>query len=265
MKNNNSDYAFQHTIQMLVYDSNDESFTNPSFGSGLVLEIEDNIIFITVDHVTHYTDHELTATRTGPEDVVYIEIPNSRIISTGPFFNFTNYKISAEQEFDEFRDQDLIEISYQVIQGEDVEKFSCLKENHFRSFLNINDFTKEKSNIGQTLFISGITDRKVKNECILAGEETNHKITITSCEEIEGENSSDKYFKIYFNEHMREVDWKGLSGGPVFNENQKCIGVLQRAHVEESFIIIIPIGVVFKYINLSIKAGGIIGLREICY
>ena len=227
-----------------------------SFGSGFIVEYENEPFFVTADHTLHIDDYEnIKPLRTWNEYVVSIfnnltpkDNPLSTMITPlGGFYYMEQFNLSKPKDADELVDITVcklkeINLEYPFLTDKVVFTNETIEAGENKIRLKKESFSKPNSNTNYLVFGS-----------LAELEGIQLKRTHTLKEDLKYITKSGDYY--LFNTSKKITDskeWEGLSGSPVISEDGNCIGVLCAINENSHSVWVMPIDKVEMLIQVAI-------------
>lgn len=244
------------TTQQVVVTTDKEGNNIKSFGSGFFFQYEDTLFFVTADHVLHSDDFE-EGLRLGTDDYLWVlnNINSTTELSTmlTPIFGLFTFDMMN------FND----ELSLEIPDMKDI-ALAILPNTFFNSKFLTHDLKVEDEVIVDAGVEKKIIDcsemLKKGDLCLIEGcVKWKKKGVILSRANAIYQNLKFKgydnkgYYILKYERSVKYEDWAGLSGGPVFNDKAKLIGMAIEVNVVEDTICVIPIEKIMKLMNYAIK------------
>lgn len=230
----------------------DKQFDNPiAFGSGFIIEYENEIFFVTADHTLHLDDYDDNSDRTGKEYIISIfnnYTPSENFLSSvitplGGFYFMEQFNLEKPDEASELVDITLcmlkkINLQYPFL-CDDVDFAKQSKLKFYREC-----FSEPKNE--KNYFVFGQIRTKIDG--IRVGREKTLK------EQLKFISNVGDYFLFNTLEIITDkTDWEGLSGSPVISEDGECVGVLSSVNENSNSIWIVPISKVKMLLDIAIQ------------
>ena len=253
-------YIWRNCYQIVAWEKGKPTTEFPSvFGSGFVLRVEDEDIFVTADHVIHKKDHE-DGLRTGQE--YHYAIVNNKNVDfksvmtpIGGFYDYTGFDIRNWFNSD---------IEAAIIPDELMDfAFARLETTGEYPFLT-HDLTVggevivepglEKTRIsldtlarpvkGKEYFVLGTPKNELKGGIIWDRGNALHRA-------LSFVGESDGKYNFCYGGFVKKGEWEGLSGSPVFSCDGELVGMLVLADFDGGTDIVkaIPIDRIVDFIK----------------
>lgn len=249
------EFAWRVTQQLLIFDQNVMDYSRiKGWGSGFFFMYRDYLFLVTADHCIHYDDY--TEGRLGKDDKVCV-VNNiydkkewrSTLTPFGVFFYFDKSDPNCPEI------PDLLDFAF------------AMRENSFpvpflTRELKIGDdiicsAEKEKFIIKQ----EAVSDFREGNYYVCTGTVQNKIVNgmFNSCAnalyvdlQFKGGDSEGNAILSYPYDVIYE-SWAGLSGGPVFDNEWKLVGVLVSVSESTNTVIAVPIKKIMCFMDYAIK------------
>lgn len=244
------------TTQQVVVTTDKEGNNIKSFGSGFFFQYKDTLFFVTADHVLHSDDFE-EGLRLGTDDYLWVLNNNNSTTELSTMVT----PIVGLCTFDEMNFND--ELSLEIPNMKDI-ALAMLSNSFDSKFLTnelkIGDYVIVKE--GEEKLIIKCTEAlEEKDYCLIEGcVKWNKKngIKLDRYNVIHQDlklESIDKegYYILKYPGHVKYEEWAGLSGGPVFNDKAKLIGMAIEVYQDDDTIRVIPIEKIMELMNYAIK------------
>lgn len=251
------EFAWLATQQIIVTSDN-EAIHIKGFGSGFFFQYRDRTFLVTADHVTHLDDFD-AGIRIGKDDYVWVlnNKNSTRELATmltpiGGIYSFDLLDINDELSFEI---PDMKDISFAILP--DTFKYPFLTHE-----LRIED---------QVMVQAGKEKVIIKSECAAELKETDYCLIegCVQCNIIDGIKlsrcnaiyqdlvldsvDSDGYYIMKYSNPIVYNDWAGLSGGPVFTDKFRLIGMLiEVSKVNDDKIKVVPINKITELMDYAI-------------
>jgi len=254
------------SYQTQITHPSDKNCENPiGFGSGFIVEYNNNVFFVTADHVVHPDDYDCKE-RTGTDFVVSIfnnVKPESNFLSTivtplGGFYYMEKFDLDKPHEALKLHD-----VTVCIMKEKHFEYRFLTNEVRFISLtINAGD---PKFRIPSDLFAEPSKDKlyfvygKIRTK--LVGIILHSEDTLK--EGLKFMDNSGDYYLLNTPDVINDYeDWAGLSGSPVISETGECIGVLCSVNVNTKSIWVMPISQVKMLMDIAISQEEILSLKD---
>lgn len=259
MKEIKSVYEFAWlTTQQILVTSDAKGQHIKGFGSGFFFLYKDKLFFVTADHISHSDDFE-KGIRLGKDDFVWVlnnvnhekELA-SMITPIAGLFSFDMMNIEDE-------------LSFRIPEMKDI-SFAILPNSFNYPFLT------HELKIDEDIIVAGGEEKLIiRSQCTEVLKDTDFcliegcvqwdikdGIRLVKCNAIyqdlrfEGLDTND-YYILKHSAPIKYKDWAGLSGAPVFNDNNRLIGMAIRISEIDDTVIVVPMGKITELMDLVIK------------
>lgn len=244
------------TTQQVVVTTDKEGNNNKSFGSGFFFQYKDKLFFVTADHVLHSDDFE-KGLRLGTD--VYLWVLNNNNSTTELSTMFT--PIVGLLTFDKMNFND--ELSLEIPDMNDI-ALAILPD----TFL-ISKFLTHELKVEDDVIVEAGVEKKIidcsemlkeADLCLIEGcvkwSEKGVKLSRVNAiyKNLKFKDYDTRgYYILKYEGSVKYEDWAGLSGGPVFNDKAKLIGMAIEVNVVEDTICVIPIEKIMELMDFAIK------------
>lgn len=259
------EYIWRNCYQLVAWEEchNQNEFPD-IFGCGFFIKNENNLWFITADHVIHNKDHQ-EGKRTS-QNYQYAILNNitgdglstvlTRIYGFHSMESFNlNPYLKGEENIEVAMIPDLKDIAFSLIK-----EGSSLRYPFLTHELQLEDQImvpagREKLNLKKDSFGEPTIDEKY---IVMGGiQNSNRGIQWQRCnvihDELTFERESDGMFVFKSPAPIQIEQWEGLSGSPFFSQNGKLIGMIIRAVEVDDTVLVFPISKIMYYIDLVKK------------
>lgn len=246
------------TTQQVLVTTDEKGVNIKGHGSGFFFQYRERLFFVTADHVSHMDDFE-AGIRLGEDD--YVSVFNNKNSST-EFATMTT-PIGGLFSFDEF---DLLdELSIEIPDMKDI-SFAILPDTFQYPFL-----THELTVNGVEIIPAGKLKRTITSDCVT--EPSNDDIYLVAgcvCWNLVNGVRLDRKNAIHAKLKLRNidkegnyilkypvpvvyVDWAGLSGAPVFNNDRRLIGMLTGVNDKDDTVCVMPMKRITHLMDCAIQ------------
>lgn len=255
----NSVYEFAWlTTQQIVVTSDKKGLNIKGYGSGFFFQYKDRLFFVTADHVSHPDDFE-QGIRLGKDDFVWVF--NNQNSTTELATMLT--PIGGLFSFD--RSDLLDELSIEIPDMEDV-SFAILPNSFKYPFLT-HELRVEENVIvpaGEEKIIvqsACATELKESDYCLVEGcvqWNDSDGVRLFRCNAIHQDltlkqiDDEGNYIMKYIAPIVYK-DWAGLSGGPVFTDSGRLIGMITDVNENDDTILVVPMKKITRLMDYAIK------------
>lgn len=249
------------SYQTQITEPDDKNCENPiAFGSGFIVEYENEVFFVTADHTIHIGDYNNST-----EERVWKDYVVSIINNCNPSDNFLSTVVTPLGGF-YYLEQFNLDKPNDILKPVDIAVCKMKDINFQYPFLTqeVNFSHGETIKAGEPKF-------KIKKECFsqpLTNKNYfifgNVRIEIIDNVRLSRENTIKEYLKFisksgdYYLFNTSDIianqqDWEGLSGSPVICEDGECIGVLCSVLENSNSIWVMPISKIKMLIEVAIQ------------
>ena len=251
------EFAWLTTLQVVV-TTDKEGVNIKGFGSGFFFQYKGKSFFITADHVTHPDDFEV-GLRLGKDDYLWVFNNKNGTTELGTLLT----PIGGLYSFDLMNIND--ELSFEIPDMKDI-SFALLPESFKYPFL-----THELSVREHVIVPAGEQKVIIKEECASELTKSDYCL-VEGCVHwgIVGGIKFDRKNAIYDDLTLVDIDkegyyimkptlpviykdWAGLSGGPIFNNSFRLIGMIIEVSEETDLIRVIPIKKITELMDYALK------------
>lgn len=231
----------------------DKLCENPlAFGSGFIVEYQNEKFFVTADHTLHLDDYKNDINEiTGKENVVSIFTnfsPPDNFLSTvvtplGGFYYMEQFNLDKPDEADELVDVTLckmkdINLQYPFL-CDDIQFAKQQK-------LTIKTECFNEPQVDKNYFVFGQIKTRIE------GIRVEKEKTVKEC--LKFNSKAGDYFLFNTPATITDLEeWEGLSGSPIISEDGDCVGVLCSVNEYSNSIWIMPIAKVKMLIEIAIQ------------
>ncbi len=251
------EYAWLTTQQIVVTSDKDGQHIK-GFGSGFFFSYKDRLFLVTADHVSHPDDFD-TGIRLGKDDFVWVF--NNKNSSTelatvltpiGGLYYFDNIDLMDSLSF---QIPDLKDITFAILPNSFKYPFLahelCIEKQVIvpkgKEKVIINSQCASELKESDYCLIEGCVRWNIVN-----GIRINRYNVIHQDLRLEDINN-DGYYILKHSIHVCYDDWAGLSGGPVFNNNYRLIGMAIRVNEQNDTVLVMPINKITKLMDYVIQ------------
>ena len=250
------DVVWLSTQQVVVTKDKDAQRIN-NWGSGFFFQYRERLFFVTADHVAHYDDFE-AGERLGKDNYVWV-------------FNNKNEKgalatmltpINGIFSFDLF---DLDDVLPEIPELKDI-AFSIISEPIKETFLthdlrdNDGNIIVQPGRIKICLHEEHVAELKPSDQCVVAscvkwntnGIMLERYNAIHDCLEFK-EINNEGYYVLKYPAPVIPEHWKGISGGPVFNQEGCLIGMLIEVYDYNDTVVVVPMKAIMHLMDYAIQ------------
>lgn len=250
------DVVWLSTQQVVVTKDKDAQKIN-NWGSGFFFQYRERLFFVTADHVAHYDDFE-AGERLGKDYYVWV-------------FNNKNEKgalatmltpINGIFSFDLF---DLDDVLPEIPELKDI-AFSIISEPIKETFLthdlrdNDGNIIVQPGRIKICLHEEHVAELKPSDQCVVAscvkwntnGIMLERYNAIHDCLEFK-EINNEGYYVLKYPAPVIPENWKGISGGPVFNQEGCLIGMLIEVYDYNDTVVVVPMKAIMHLMDYAIQ------------
>ena len=246
------------TTQQIVVTEDEKGKIIKGFGSGFFFLYRNKLFFVTADHVSHPDDFD-KGIRLGKDDFVWVF--NNKNSTTELATMLT--PIGGIYSFDQFDIND--ELSFEIPDMKDI-SFAILPNSFKYPFL-----THELRVEEQLIVPAGKEKLVIKSECATELTSTDYclvegcvlweiidGIKFFRCNAIHQDLTligidDEGYYILKHSEHIEYNKWAGLSGGPVFSDQGRLIGMIIEVNEKDDTIRVIPIKKITELMDCAIK------------
>ena len=262
------EYIWRNCYQLVAWEEchNQNEFPD-IFGCGFFIKNENNLWFITADHVIHNKDHQEGERTSQNYQYAILNNINRDDLSTVltsiygfhsmESFNFDSY-LKGEEDIEVAMIPDLKDIAFSLIkEGSSLQYPFQTHELRLQNQIMV-PAGCDKFYLTKKSFALPTTDKKY----IVMGaiQNNNRGIQWQRCNVIHGEltfeRESDGMFVFKSLQPVQIEQWAGLSGSPFFSEDGELIGMIIRAVEQNDTVLVLPIGKIMYYISLVKKNRG---------
>jgi hypothetical protein len=230
----------------------DKDFKDPrAFGTGFIVEYQDEKFFVTADHTIHLDDYPEGGVdeRTGNDYTLSVFTnytpPGENFLSTiltplGGFYHINQFNLKKPNEALKPVDIALCKMSELNLSS----PFLC-DDTKFagQSKLPIKEECFSEPQEGKDYYICGHIKTRLDG-IILNREKTIKCVRFNS--------KAGDYFLFNTPETITDyLDWEGLSGAPVISEDGDCVGVFCSANVNSTSVFVMPIEKIKMLIDIA--------------
>lgn len=264
------EYIWRNCYQLVAWEECHIQNEFPDiFGCGFFIKNENNLWFITADHVIHNKDYQEGERTSQNYQYAILNNINRDDLSTVltsiygfhsmESFNFGSY-LRGEEDIEVAMIPDLKDIAFSLIkEGSSLQYPFQTHELQLEGQIMV-PAGLEKYCLTEATFALPTTDKKY----IVMGaiQNNNRGIQWQRCNVIHGEltfeRESDGMFVFKSLQPVQIEQWAGLSGSPFFSEDGELIGMIIRAVEQNDTVLVLPIGKIMYYISLVKKTEGLI-------
>lgn len=262
------EYIWRNCYQLVAWEECHIQNEFPDiFGCGFFIKNENNLWFITADHVIHNKDYQEGERTSQNYQYAILNNINRDDLSTVltsiygfhsmESFNFGSY-LRGEEDIEVAMIPDLKDIAFSLIkEGSSLQYPFQTHELRLESQIMV-PAGLEKYCLTEATFALPTTNKKY----IVMGaiQNNNRGIQWQRCNVIHGELTfeceSDGMFVFKSLQPVQIEQWAGLSGSPFFSEDGELIGMIIRAVEQNDTVLVLPIGKIMYYISLVKKNRG---------
>lgn len=251
--------AWNASYQLMIVESDNKNAIPKGFGSGFVYQYKGQAYLITADHVLHNYDHNETCEgRSGKEDIIRIcnnfnvpgELESVETYYKGGFYYEDMYSLS---EIDGLQLTDYIDITSRKID----------------KIVQYGFFSRELRDCDGSIIVAKGSEKIIIPDCQIDDINSTDYYLICGCccNDICGarlvyknvvhqdlkykETNKDGTILLSYDMCVKDEEWAGLSGSPVFNNRGKLVGMLTNASSASDVVTVIPICQVNKHLDRS--------------
>lgn len=257
------EYIWRNCYQIVVWTSDDLTKSPNIFGSGFFLNIEDDLYFITADHVIHYNDYT-DGIRTGNEyQYAILNNVQGEGLSTGltTIFGFNSLEsyslegvLSEKESIEVAMIPDMKDVAFSKINSDFPLPFLTHELQDKSGILVSHGLQKCQ------LQLDSICEPNKENKYIILGVVKNIIIGDIKWNRCNAIYYPLKYigkeydlFKFQYTDRIITENWEGLSGSPFFQDDGSLIGMLIRVSEEDNLVWVMPIKKILDYIKMIEK------------
>lgn len=233
---------------------------NPfAFGSGFIVEYNNDCFFVTADHVLHLDDYkDDNNVRTGNDYVISIfnnVTPENNFLSTivtplGGFYYMESFNLDKPKDVDELIDITLCKmkpINFQYPFLTDEVRFTneTIAKGQLKLKIKEECFAEPKQQ--RNYFIFGKINADIRDDIRMERDSTLK-------ESLQYMSKTKDYFLFNTTDIIYDSnDWEGLSGSPVISEDGECVGVLCSVNENSQSVWVVPIAQVKRLLDIAIR------------
>lgn len=248
------------TTQQIVVTSDKNGSNIKGFGSGFFFQYRDKLFFVTADHVSHSDDFE-EGMRLGRDE--YVWVLNNKNSTTELATMLT--PVGGLFSFDQMNVED--ELSFEIPDMKDI-TFAILPNSFKYPFL-----THELRVNNSVIVAAGKEKLIINSHCMAELKDTDYcliegcvqwdikdGIKFFRCNAIHQDLTLysidvDGYYNLKYSGPVKYDEWAGLSGGPVFNDKFKLIGMVISVNEVKDTVRVVPMKKITELMDYAIRFG----------